>query len=99
MSAPVVYQFAYRRTSVEIAWMDKVVDCRLMPNPFRHGVPDDVLRQRVRNLREFEPTVARGVQLIAQHGVVYIGCLFGRHRSVAVAEEVASRTGARIVSL
>lgn len=73
-----------------------LVDCRVLPNPYKEGVPDDVLRERVRALPEFAPLVDRCVNLFNHYEDIGIGCLWGRHRSVAVASEVARITGATI---
>lgn len=73
-----------------------VVDCRVIPNPWLASRSDKTLRKLVEADPQFEGLVVKGVELLAQHGEVYIGCLYGKHRSGAVAQEVARRTGAEI---
>lgn len=76
-----------------------LVDCRVLPNPFQRGVSDSVLIQRVRALAGFEELVEKGVQLLAKHNEIYVFCLYGKHRSGAVSQEISARTGAVIKKL
>lgn len=75
------------------------IDCRVLPNPYQKGIPDTVLRERVRALPNFEDVVNAGVELLSEKDKIWVGCLYGRHRSVAVAEEIAKRTGATVQSV
>ena len=88
----VIQQFGFKFKSP----IGAVLDCRVLPNPFKHGVPDEVLIERVRGLEGFNELVQKGVQLLAKHDEIYVGCAFGRHRSGAVAQEIARQTGAEI---
>ena len=74
-----------------------VLDCRILQNPFKRGTPDNILIETVRALDLFEVTVLGGMQLLAIHDEIYVGCAFGKHRSGAVSQELAKRTGAIIV--
>jgi hypothetical protein len=67
------------------------VDAARIPNPYRKGVADDVLRQMVRDSVGFEGTVWRVCHLLGDFDLVLLHCKFGRHRSIAVAEEVQKR--------
>jgi hypothetical protein len=92
----VVYQFRYVKPPVlPKLW---VIDCRLIPNPWspRDHATDEERIARVRCDPAFFRLVEKGVQLIAKHGECWVGCQFGRHRSVAVAEEIVRRTGAEL---
>lgn len=78
-----------------------LVDCRIIPNPYRRGarVSDDEQRAKVREEPQFEGLVRYGASLLKRRDVIGVACLYGRHRSVAVAEEIAARTGAQIITL
>lgn len=73
-----------------------VVDCRRIKNPFGRVKNDAEMEAWVRGDLYFERIVVEAVQLIASNQQVAIGCSYGRHRSLIVAEEVAKRTGAVI---
>ena len=89
-----IIQFGYKYQEPPVK--AQVVDCRIIPNPWSPGISDVEAKHRVTSSGHFERLVARAVQLIAAGETVWIGCTFGRHRSGAVAEEVAKRTGAQI---
>lgn len=94
-----IVQFGYKDVVESSLAGYPVVDCRVIRNPFVRNVPDEVLIERVRKAVGFEDVVKLGVQLIASNDRIYVGCLYGKHRSGAVAQEIAARTGARIVKL
>lgn len=73
-----------------------VLDCRVIKNPWVRGLPDAFMIETVRKHPLFESVVQKGVQLLTDNDEIYVGCLFGKHRSGAVAEEIAKRTGAQI---
>jgi RNase adaptor protein for sRNA GlmZ degradation len=73
-----------------------VLDCRVIKNPFSRGIADQVLLERVRNSPGYAEVINQGLQLIAKNKEVWVGCLYGRHRSAAVAQELAAATGAII---
>ena len=73
-----------------------VLDCRVIKNPFVRGLPDAFMIEVVRKHPLFEQVVQEGVQLLAKHDTIFVGCLFGKHRSGAVSQEIAARTGATI---
>lgn len=91
-----IIQFGYKYVRPEQLEGLPVLDCRVIPNPFQWGVADAVLIERVRTNPEFPKVVERGLQLIAEHGAVYVGCAYGKHRSGAVAQELASRVGGQV---
>jgi RNase adaptor protein for sRNA GlmZ degradation len=95
-SQKVIVQFSYRNSSSVPDGLP-VVDCRSLPNPYQRYTKDEDLKNTVRQLPGFEGVVHHGMQLIAQHDIIYIGCAYGKHRSGAVAEELAARTGASII--
>lgn len=73
-----------------------VLDCRVIKNPYSRLLSEQAQKQIVRDSPLFEEVVQAGMQLLAKHDVILVGCLYGKHRSGAVSEELASRTGAII---
>ena len=73
-----------------------VLDCRVIKNPYSKFLSEDAQKEIVRNNPLFNEVVAVGVQLLSEHDKIFVGCLFGKHRSGAVSEEIAKRTGAVI---
>lgn len=90
-----IIQFGYKWAPEEKIG-HPVVDCRVIINPYEKGVPDEVLKARVRNAPGFYTCVDRAVKLFEHHDTVFIGCQFGKHRSGAVAERVAAVVGAKV---
>lgn len=76
-----------------------VLDCRVIPNPFIRGVSDTFLKNKVREHPLFNTVVKEGLALLETHDTILVGCLFGKHRSGAVAEELSKITGAVITRL
>lgn len=72
---------------------DLILDCRRVPNPFRIGVPDNKLRDKALNHPEAQRLVRVGVEYLTRYPEAHIavGCGYGRHRSVAVANEILRR--------
>ena len=68
-----------------------VVDCRVISNPHHKKGNDETKRALVRQHPLFDSLVAQGVEKYNEYGEVYVGCTFGRHRSVAVAQEIEAR--------
>ncbi len=95
-----IYQFGFRNGPPKEEW-GPVFDCRSLPNPFKRGVPDVQLRALVAANPRFPGIVQEAVSTLGQPGVqsIAIGCLFGKHRSGAVADAVAKLIGARIVRM
>lgn len=73
-----------------------VVDCRIIPNPFAAHASDERRLAAVRQDHRFESLVKRGVALLLLHDTIAVGCTWGKHRSGAVALEIATRTGAEL---
>ncbi len=75
-----------------------VIDCRIIPNPYSLARADADRLALVRADPQFERLVQAGVGALERgHPEIAVGCQFGRHRSRAVAQEIAARTGAEIV--
>ena len=68
-----------------------VVDCRAINNPHHKKGNDEAKRALVRQHPLFEALVQEGVAKHDYYGEVWVGCTFGRHRSVAVAQEIEAR--------
>ena len=92
-----IVQFGFRNILHSMLQGKVVLDCRVLRNPYKPGVPDETLIARVEQDPLFKALVARGVDLLTNHyDRLYIGCEFGRHRSGAVAHAIQSATGAEI---
>jgi RNase adaptor protein for sRNA GlmZ degradation len=91
-----IVQFGFKHVSPASMNWGPVIDCRDLPNPYRYGVPDESLKQKVRKADGFLPKVREVVVALDEHDVVYVGCYGGKHRSAAVAEQAALMTGAEI---
>jgi hypothetical protein len=75
------------------------IDCRGLPNPYKRGVSDEILRGMVKRLPGFDDLVAKGVEILKTNDNISVFCLFGKHRSAAVSSTIATLTGADIVKL
>ena len=73
-----------------------VVDCRVIENPYKRYLTDKARMEAVRRNRHFNPLVEKAVAYLGAGDEVVIACAYGKHRSGAVAEEVAKRVGAKI---
>lgn len=73
----------------------KTLDARIIDNPYVHGTPDDVMRAAVLDSTYAEQLIQRGVDFLTEfpESTLAVGCSYGRHRSVAVADEIARRLG------
>ena len=82
---------------------DAVYDVRHFPNPHSNPClrPLDGTDIRVQVVVLSNPQVQKFIDEIvtANHHKIAIGCYGGRHRSVAIAEEIARLTGAQICHL
>lgn len=67
------------------------IDCRIIRNPYFEGITMEQAEAKVRKDPNFEPEVARGLRLLSTNDVLVVGCLYGKHRSVVVATEIARR--------
>lgn len=92
----VIYQFGVKNFDVTTLGNMPRLDCRILPNPFIRGVSDEILKETVKKLPAFAGLVSEGVKLLETHNKLAIFCLYGKHRSGAVAEAVARITGAEI---
>jgi RNase adaptor protein for sRNA GlmZ degradation len=82
-SSYTIYQFSFKYSEHKVPRGVKVVDCRTMKNCFNV--------KKATKAPQFEGLVMKGLKLLQKNRVVAFGCEQGKHRSVAVAEEVASR--------
>lgn len=89
-----IIQFGFKHVSPTSMNWGPVLDCRTIKNPFYPGISDEEGKAKARLDPKFEGLVQEGVQLIAEHETLYVGCYGGKHRSGAVAEEIGKRTGA-----
>jgi RNase adaptor protein for sRNA GlmZ degradation len=94
-----IYQFGYRNSQPPEGF--PTVDCRTIPNPWTRGdnASDEERKAKVRLDPRFESLVDHGVSLLESWDLIAVGCVFGKHRSGAVADEIAKRTGAEIVKV
>jgi hypothetical protein len=78
-----------------------VVNCTVIPNPWRRGdkATDEQRIAKVRLDPQFEELVEKGVRLLRDYDKIGVACLHGKHRSGAVAAEIAERTGAVVEKL
>ena len=93
-----IIQFGYKNSNT----MPKdipLVDCRVLRNPYIPGVADDILKEKVKYLPGFGDMVKAGVFLLRTNDTIGIGCLYGKHRSGAVAESIAKLIGAKIIKV
>lgn len=73
-----------------------VVDCRRIPNRYTATATDETIKGWVRSSPHFMECVHEGIDLLKDHHTIYVGCSYGRHRSMAVAEHIAAMSGAEI---
>lgn len=76
-----VYQFSFKRHGRPKSL--PVLDARRLPNRMSVAA--------ARSLPGFKALVAEGIAMLRQHGEIAVGCLYGRHRSVAVAQEIVNQ--------
>lgn len=93
-----VVSFSYKFNVTPRHWLRGhllVLDARTVTNPYVHGESDETMRARVLDDRRAQRLVERGVQYLTDvpDGTVAVGCSYGRHRSVAVADAIAARLG------
>lgn len=67
-----------------------VIDCRVLLNPFRRGQSDAWHWEQVRKAVNFHEVVAKALLATATSKDVWIGCLYGKHRSVVVTRAVVA---------
>jgi len=81
-----IIQFGYK---LEVPKGIPLVDCRILPNPFR--VQDDQQKRiLVTNNRWFKTLVAEGVGLLKNYDTIGVGCAYGVHRSGMVVEAITA---------
>lgn len=56
-------------------------------------------KDKARAAPQFPGLVAKGIQLLSEKKVLACGCDYGKHRSVAVAEEIAKQTQGKLIKL
>jgi RNase adaptor protein for sRNA GlmZ degradation len=90
-----IIQFAWKNT-LEFDANTVVVDCRVLKNPFDRRLTDEAIRHRATQLLGFTRLVDQGVRELQTNDTIFVGCTHGRHRSWAVADAIAAKTGATI---
>ena len=92
-----IEQFAYKDTHSFSESAIPTLDCRVLLNPYRRNETDEQIMRRfdeeVRPTLAFEKLVHQGVHLLRFYDSIRVGCFGGKHRSVAVAKEIARRYG------
>lgn len=70
-----------------------VIDCRSITNPWRTGASDEELQAEALEHPAAQVFLDLGARHLAEHpdGHVAFGCEFGRHRSVALRDELLRR--------
>ncbi len=90
----VIYQLSFKLDNLPKGV--PIVDCRVIRNPFKRFLTDKARKEAVRNDRKFNDLVEKAITLLQENDEIVIACTHGRHRSGAIAEEVALRTNAKI---
>jgi len=75
-----------------------IVDCRVIPNPFRIDKSDAKIEREVRSHPSFEILVEKALKFLLMGDSIVIACQFGRHRSGVVTKEVSERLSKMRVS-
>ena len=82
--------------------VDMIYDVRCFRNPYRRKSlrasdgRDERIRRYVLESPGVQEFIDEVIRFSAKEERVAIGCFGGRHRSVAIAEEIARRTGAYV---
>ena len=91
-----IFQFSYK-IDYPLPKSEYTVDCRIIPNPHSKAATPEGRKAIARQDPHFEDLVLKGIGVLKKQGWVAVGCLYGRDRSGAVAEEISKRTGGRIL--
>lgn len=99
-----VLSFSYKFNTVPMRLEHEhllVLDARTVKNPYVHGTPDEEMRRTVLHDPAAGRLIERGTQFLTDvpGGTVAVGCSYGRHRSVAIADAIAEFTGAPVEHL
>ena len=88
-----VSSFGYKFCAPSHSPHTLILDARTLKNPYTHGTSDDELRARVLEDPAAQRMVDRACEYLrnANGGIVLVGCSYGRHRSVAIADEISRR--------
>lgn len=89
MVTKTIIQFGVKHKDISTLGDIPYVDCRVLPNPYVKGVSDEVLKNRIKGFPEFKALVSKGEELLRFNDTIAVFCLYGIHRSGAVAEELA----------
>lgn len=98
-----VYSFSYRygsHTRIPLQEERYILDCRVLTNPYTGG-GETGLDRRIADRVFSNPKAAAMAHAAAvwgrEHpeGQILVGCTFGRHRSVAMAERIAEILGVK----
>lgn len=82
-----IIQFGFRRHGNPLDGLTPIVNCTVIPNPWRRGdrATDEQRMEKVRKHPRFHQLVGEAVVLFSRFDEIGIACQFGRHRSGAVA--------------
>jgi RNase adapter protein RapZ len=98
-----VISFGYKHRFAKFVEADEIHDVRGFPNPYNVRSMQHLTGRsaRVRKFVLSNPAVQKFIDGIISRNpsVVAVGCYGGKHRSVAIAEELGRRTGAVICHL
>jgi RNase adaptor protein for sRNA GlmZ degradation len=74
----------------KLAELGYVIDCRSLPNPYLRGRADEFLRGLARKMIGYGFLLEKAEKMLDTTHTVIVGCQFGRHRSVAMTEDLTN---------
>lgn len=86
MKDKVIYQLGFKVDKIPKNL--PIVDCRVIKNPFSRSLSDGEIIKKVYKDRHFRGLVEQGLELLRENDVIVVACLYGKHRSWAVADMV-----------
>ena len=86
-----IYAFSFKNSKHKVPNGIPILDCRTMRNCFSVS--------KAQAAPQFPGLVAKGIKILEEKKVVACGCDYGKHRSVAVAQEIAKQTQGSFIKL
>jgi len=86
-----IYAFSFKHSKGKVPEGVPILDCRTMKNCF--SIP------AARKAPQFNGLVAKGLNAAWEKKHLACGCDYGKHRSVAVAEEISKQLGVPLIKL